>query len=356
MPSRLIFEEAIMKKTNSNGKWIVTAIAFVLAFVLIVGLCLQVFGTGKARPSEWFKKNDQTEELPEEGGENAFVQDKQEYGIQLMSARAASGSTYKASYVLTATVLPEDADNKNVAWSIAWENPASAWATGKNVTDYMRATDMVSTDDLEFDTFGTSYRAAFASKKAYGEPIVVTVKSQDDETKSASVTFGYVARVNETSAKVTLKRNGQAVDTVVFGDNQTYTIDFTYTMTDGTVMPNVSLSYYQAMVSRDGADLYDDCGKSQVEVENGTFVSSANFYQTFFTRTVSVSEFKTYCAAWGTTGTPFTVGATVTVSCAETTNIYKTTLIKTAACKVNASGLKVGVNSVTTDQSGELYF
>lgn len=60
-------------KRSDKVKWVLTGIMFFLAFIMIAGLILQVFGTGKAKPSEWFKKSDseQTEQLPAEGGENA---------------------------------------------------------------------------------------------------------------------------------------------------------------------------------------------------------------------------------------------------------------------------------------------
>ncbi len=60
-------------KRSDKVKWVLTGIMFFLAFVMIAGLILQVFGTGKAKPSEWFKKQDseQTEQLPAEGGKNA---------------------------------------------------------------------------------------------------------------------------------------------------------------------------------------------------------------------------------------------------------------------------------------------
>lgn len=41
-------------------------IAIVLAAVLLLGACLQIFGTGKIKPSEWFKKDEeQTDPLPD---------------------------------------------------------------------------------------------------------------------------------------------------------------------------------------------------------------------------------------------------------------------------------------------------
>ena len=46
----------------------------------------------------------------------------------------------ESAYTLTATVKPEDAENKAVDWSIAFVNASSAWASGKSVTDYVTVT------------------------------------------------------------------------------------------------------------------------------------------------------------------------------------------------------------------------
>ncbi len=45
-------------KKSDKIKWVFTGIAFVLVFVFFVGLCMQLFGTGKIKPSEWFKKTE----------------------------------------------------------------------------------------------------------------------------------------------------------------------------------------------------------------------------------------------------------------------------------------------------------
>ena len=39
-------------------KWIATGIALLFISLIIVGVCLQVFGKGKVKPSEWFKKDE----------------------------------------------------------------------------------------------------------------------------------------------------------------------------------------------------------------------------------------------------------------------------------------------------------
>ncbi len=48
-------------KKNDKIKWVLTSIAFLLVIVMLTGICLQLFGTGNQKPSEWFTKNNQSE-------------------------------------------------------------------------------------------------------------------------------------------------------------------------------------------------------------------------------------------------------------------------------------------------------
>ena len=48
-------------KKSDKFKWIITGIAFVIVFVMLAGLCLQVFGAGKMKPSEWVKPSEETQ-------------------------------------------------------------------------------------------------------------------------------------------------------------------------------------------------------------------------------------------------------------------------------------------------------
>lgn len=43
----------------------------------------------------------------------------------------------ETTYTLTATITPSDATFKLLDWTINWVNPASEWANGKTVTDYV---------------------------------------------------------------------------------------------------------------------------------------------------------------------------------------------------------------------------
>ncbi len=52
------FGELDDHKKRDKANRIVTAISLLIITVMLIGLCLQVFGKGKVKPSEWFEKSD----------------------------------------------------------------------------------------------------------------------------------------------------------------------------------------------------------------------------------------------------------------------------------------------------------
>ncbi len=180
-------------KAKDKIKWLFTGVAFLLVFVFLVGLCMQLFGKGKVKPSEWFKKPDTeqtTPTTPNEGGTE--VAEIQGNGIRLMAARLASNEyeEYGVSplaenaYTLTATITPADAANKKVDWTIAFKNANSSWATSKTVTDY--ATVTPSSDG--------ALTAVVENVAAFGEQIVVKCTSRDNTSAYATCTVEYLQR------------------------------------------------------------------------------------------------------------------------------------------------------------------
>ena len=103
-------------KKSDKIKWVLTGVAFVLVFVMLVGMCLQLFGKGKVKPSEWFNKTecvhidengdskcdkckkDMPSDKPDEnkpaGGENKTTSILASYVAPFSSAEAISASTY----------------------------------------------------------------------------------------------------------------------------------------------------------------------------------------------------------------------------------------------------------------------
>lgn len=103
------------------------------------------------------------------------VEDYEEYGISPIAEKA---------YTLTATIMPETISNKNLTWSISFQNGDSWWASGKSVEEYVKLT-----------VLSDTHRANIQCLQAFGEKIVVTVTSQYDSSKNAKCILDYKQKV-----------------------------------------------------------------------------------------------------------------------------------------------------------------
>lgn len=172
---------------QSANKKMTVIIALMLAIIIAVSVILGVgFGVYGTDASKWFKSQSADDNAPQEPQvDNNFVASVQSTnGISLLSAPATIAEDGETTVVrVTATVLPEAAPQE-VDWTIAFANPSSEWATGKTVTDYVTVT----------PTADGAKTADVAVVKAFGEQIVVTVTSRDDNSKTATVTADYVKR------------------------------------------------------------------------------------------------------------------------------------------------------------------
>lgn len=232
--------------TNDKIKWALVGIAFALVFVMLVGMCLQLFAKDEWKPSEWFKKNDQeqNEILPNENG-GAILNESEETGISVMSRKllsseyAANGVSTQAesAYTLTATINPSDATYTDVEWTVAFKNPSSTWANGKKLSDYVT----LSSNGLQ---------ATVSCLKPFGEQIIVKVTSLDNASATANCSFDYRKRV--TDATVSLKpASGTALAlssnintvTATVMSNTAYTVQINVTETDGTVASNYTVKH-----------------------------------------------------------------------------------------------------------------
>lgn len=89
----------------------------------------------------------------------------------------------ESAFTLTAMVYPEEADNKLVDWSIAWQNANSAWANDKNLSDYYSIN----------ATSDGSLTAIVECYQAFAEPIIITCSLRESSI-SATVRADYVAK------------------------------------------------------------------------------------------------------------------------------------------------------------------
>lgn len=129
------------------------------------------------------------EEPVETGG--MIVGSEESAGISLLTRKLAQAeyeeygvaATAETAYTITATVLPADATNKKIDWSISFVDPSSDWAQGKLVEDYV---------SLSFlDT-----QATLSCLAAFGEQIQITASSMEDSTVSASCLVDYAQKIN----------------------------------------------------------------------------------------------------------------------------------------------------------------
>lgn len=177
---------------SERFSWIITIVAMVLVAILSIGLLCALFIQPKDDKQEDTKQTAVNEQATVMDGEgNAMVSGKTYAMPQRMvfAATAAETATANEGITLTATVSPETADNKAVDWSVAFVNPSSSWAKGKNVADYVTVT----------PTSDGALTANVNCLKAFGEQIKVTVTSRVNPEAKAECTLDYARRILDTA-------------------------------------------------------------------------------------------------------------------------------------------------------------
>lgn len=164
----------------------VNILACLLSFILGVGFGVGGYGIADKIRNKQSEPNNLIEATDNDG---TVINNAAENGVRLMSEKispslyAANGvsETAESAYTITATVLPEDASNKNLTWELSFKNASSSWAKGKRVTDYVTVSSSGDTNNV----------AVLSCKKAFGEQILLKAISAADNTKSATVTVDY---------------------------------------------------------------------------------------------------------------------------------------------------------------------
>lgn len=174
-------------KKSDKIKWVLTGISFFLVFVLIAGVCMQIFGTGKVQPSEWFKKNETEQTTPEESENGGMVVTPESTVSSVMSLSSApialseeETEEFESVKIIRASVYPVDASDKELAWTIAWIDESKT----ENIADY------VIISPSENDMFA----ALIKCKQAFGVQIIVTAMLKNMPEIKATCTLDYVKR------------------------------------------------------------------------------------------------------------------------------------------------------------------
>lgn len=271
-------DELYQHKRSDKIKWIITFVAIFLAFVMLIALCMQIFGHEKLKPENWFKKAEQTDKLPEDGDEDnggAVLTENENHGIKLMSARISSDefedygiSTQAESAIqLTVVITPANASVQDIDWTCGWVNENSAWASGKNISDY-----------YGFSSFGTRLANAVCYKP-FSEPIWVKATSVDNPSITATATANYIKRITPTFELCTVNYDGKDyqytnVNTVDYKGS--YLFNLTETYTDGTLTGTVKYSNYKHVYTSasGGSQIFGDLEDAIYHEYNDTKQSS----------------------------------------------------------------------------------
>lgn len=135
------------------------------------------------------------EEQPaDEGGMQ--VGEAEENGISLTSAKIAPADYAEygiepladTAFSITATVTPANATDKSITLSLTFENPASSWASGKTVTDYVK---------LSTTTVQSGVPFTLTCSGEFGERITLTATANGGNNVKASTSIDYIYRFTE---------------------------------------------------------------------------------------------------------------------------------------------------------------
>ena len=261
------------KKQKNIG---VKALCSVLIVLLLATIGIAIPSKGFTDWSK-FKHNKPQVEQPDKPGEeqkpgtdDVVIEQIEANGI-LLSAAIASADESGVTQRFTATITPSDATNKKVDWSVAFKNAGSEWANGKNISDYVTVT----------PTSDGSLNADVTCKAAFGEQIILTVKSRDNAEAKATATVDYRKKVIDCKIKLNGSDSG-LVDISLAGT--LYSVTATPIMSVGTIENELTVSikghrneeWYKSAPGL--LDLYQNVGMSDTyELFSNTFTTNIDF-------------------------------------------------------------------------------
>ena len=186
-------------KKSDYIKWIIAFVALILLAVSVVALGTQAFGEEVInKPTTVNAPETKTDETPVDPlvpiEPTDAIQPVSTFNIvnsdnmKLMAKAPASYAAKQTNTVeLNATAYPIGSENGGFVWSAKWANPNSAFASGKNVYNYI---------GLEGDTgSSTQYVTAL---QPFGEQIIITVSTVFNPNAVATCTVDYTEKWADT--------------------------------------------------------------------------------------------------------------------------------------------------------------
>ena len=157
---------------NTSTKKIVACVSSVVVALAIVAVIVLAALTGFNfnQMSEIDFNADTNESLTADMVSFEFSEMTSEQGIMLSSGEATAAALNFASHTLTATVLPEDSNNKLVDWTMSWQYTNEEFEQANSVEEYA---------SLTSEGDGSNV-ATITIKKAFANhPILIKVTTRD---------------------------------------------------------------------------------------------------------------------------------------------------------------------------------
>ena len=278
-------------KKSDKVKWgITTAVGVVLSAAIVFG-GLELWGGEGVKPSTWFTPvEEQPEEQPDdadrtggmvitedetEDNENAIAltsmaipqSDYAQYGISPLA---------ESAQILYATITPEGATNKQLVWSVAWDQVAEDsggenYYTG-NAFYYDEDTDgdyeaanlssigITENDFIQIQPSSDTLSCTVTCTQPFGCPITITCTSEDNGEATADCRVDYLADI------ITPQFTGSDISLEDVGSNNS--INFSFAYSAGTLYPEYNLSV-KVQGKIDFNTLFVDAGFEYTDDETG---------------------------------------------------------------------------------------
>ena len=169
---------------------------------------------------------------------------------------ASNDTSYRATVRIQATILPADASNKSVDWTVAWSGTATRKA--ENVNDYVEAVPVADGSCI----------ADVTCKKPFGNDAIIITVTTRDGSKTATCTaryLGHPTQISINTGEITVGHDSQWNTTLgaVFSEkNYTFGIDLNNEF--GSIPSSFSPSYTLDMTAHGAVltekKLYDTSG------------------------------------------------------------------------------------------------
>ncbi len=226
-------------RNGGSGAKITAIIALFLA--VLVGAYVVLSLVYKSwNPVRWTEtRQEQTDNGDNNGGntdnDDKLVNAGENKGILLKSFRIASeqyedygiDAQANTAYSVTATVN-DDAVDKSVIGSVLWRDGSSAWATGKNISDYVSLNQTVE--------YGLDF--TFIVKQAFSEPVMIKVASCMDSSIYGTAQVDHLKELKSFTATLN-PSYGNDIGRINVGDKMN-TVQITPNFGEGTVEGTIS--------------------------------------------------------------------------------------------------------------------